>query len=46
MAVVVSLIGTRGDPQGLEPTALALQSAGADVYLSNAAAARAATATW
>lgn len=43
VAVVVSLIGTRGDPQGLESTATALQSAGADVYLSNAAAARAAT---
>jgi len=43
VAVVVSLIGTRGDPQGLGPTATQLQSAGADVYLSNAAAARAAT---
>jgi FdrA protein len=43
VAVVVSLIGTRGDPQGLEPTAVALQSAGADVYLSNAVAARVAT---
>jgi FdrA protein len=43
VAVVVSLIGTRGDPQGLEPTAKQLQSAGADVYLSNAVAARAAT---
>ena len=43
VAVVVSLIGTQGDPQGLEPTARQLQSAGADVYLSNAAAARAAT---
>ena len=43
VAVVVSLIGTRGDPQGLEPTAEQLQSAGADVYLSNAAAARVAT---
>jgi FdrA protein len=40
VAVVVSLIGTSGDPQGLEKTALALQSAGASVYLSNAAAAR------
>ena len=43
VAVVVSLIGTRGDPQGLEQTAKQLQSAGADVYLSNAAAARVAT---
>jgi len=43
VAVVVSLIGTDGDPQGLEPTARQLQSAGADVYLSNAVAARAAT---
>jgi FdrA protein len=40
VAVVVSLIGTSGDPQGLEKTALALQSAGASVYLSNATAAR------
>lgn len=44
VAVVVSLIGTRGDPQGLEATATQLQSAGADAYLSNAAAARAAAA--
>jgi len=43
VAVVVSLIGTKGDPQGLEPTARQLQSAGADVYLSNADAARVAT---
>jgi FdrA protein len=43
VAVVVSLIGTRGDPQGLEATARQLQAAGADVYLSNADAARAAT---
>ena len=42
VAVVVSLIGTSGDPQGLESTARELQSAGASVYLSNAAAARAA----
>jgi FdrA protein len=42
VAVVVSLVGTSGDPQGLQPTALALQAAGASVYLSNAAAARAA----
>jgi FdrA protein len=43
VAVVVSLIGTRGDPQGFEATATQLQAAGADVYLSNADAARAAT---
>jgi len=43
VAVVVSLIGTRGDTQGLEQTAKQLQSAGADVYLSNAAAASVAT---
>jgi FdrA protein len=43
VAVVVSLIGTTGDPQGLEKTAQELQAAGASVYLSNAAAARAAT---
>jgi FdrA protein len=42
VAVVVSLVGTSGDPQGLEPTALELQDAGASVYLSNATAARAA----
>ncbi len=42
VAVVVSLIGTSGDPQGLDSTALELQAAGASVYLSNAAAARAA----
>jgi FdrA protein len=40
VAVIVSLIGTSGDPQGLEKTASELQSAGASVYLSNAAAAR------
>ncbi len=40
VAVVVSLIGTSGDPQGLEETARTLQAAGASVYLSNAAAAR------
>ncbi len=43
IAVVVSLIGTQGDPQGLEPTAKQLQAAGADVYVSNADAARVAT---
>jgi FdrA protein len=39
-AVVVSLCGTSGDPQGLERQAQALQAAGASVHLSNAAAAR------
>ena len=43
VAVVVSLIGTRGDPQGLDATAKQLQSAGADVFLSNAVAAHVAT---
>jgi FdrA protein len=39
-AVVVSLCGTRGDPQDRERQALALNEAGASVWLSNAAAAR------
>jgi FdrA protein len=39
-AVVVSLIGTRSDPQGLDRQAAALQTAGAHVFGSNAAAAR------
>ncbi|MEA2010571.1 MAG: FdrA family protein, partial [Actinomycetota bacterium] len=38
-AVVVSLCGTRGDPQGRDAQARALNDAGASVYLSNAAAA-------
>jgi FdrA protein len=42
LAVVVSLCGSRGDPQGRDPTAKALAAAGASVHLSNAAAARAA----
>jgi FdrA protein len=42
LPVVVSLTGTRGDPQGLERTAEALAAAGAVVHLSNAAATRAA----
>ena len=42
LSVVVSLCGTSGDPQGLDRQATALQAAGASVYLSNAAAARAA----
>lgn len=44
LGVVVSLTGTRGDPQGLDRQAEALRAAGADVHLSNAAAARAAAA--
>ncbi len=39
-AVVVSLAGTRGDPQGRDRQATALNEAGASVWLSNAAAAR------
>jgi FdrA protein len=44
LAVVVSLCGTEGDPQGLQRQANALVDAGAAVYLSNATAARAAVA--
>lgn len=44
LAVVVSLCGTAGDPQGLSRQAEALQAAGASVHLSNAAAAREAVA--
>jgi FdrA protein len=44
LAVVVSLCGTADDPQGLDRQAEALVAAGASVYLSNAAAARAAVA--
>ena len=40
VAVVVSLIGAGSDPQGLALQAAALQAAGADVFASNAAAAR------
>jgi FdrA protein len=40
VAVVVSLIGAKSDPQGLARQAAALQAAGADVFASNAAAAR------
>lgn len=40
--VVVSLVGTRDDPQGLERQAEAFAAAGAVVHLSNAAATRAA----
>jgi FdrA protein len=44
LAVVVSLTGTSGDPQGLAATAQAAADAGASVHLSNAMAARAAVA--
>jgi FdrA protein len=44
LAVVVSLIGARGDPQDRDATARALAAAGASVHSSNAAAARAAAA--
>jgi FdrA protein len=40
LAVVIALIGTAGDPQGLERQAEALRDAGASVHLSNAHAAR------
>jgi len=40
VAVVVSLVGAASDPQGLGRQAAALQAAGADVFASNAAAAR------
>ena len=40
LAVVVALVGTAADPQGLVRQAEALQSEGASVHLSNAAAAR------
>jgi FdrA protein len=40
LPVVVALIGTRDDPQGLERQADALHAAGADVHLSNAEATR------
>jgi FdrA protein len=44
LPVVVSMTGTRRDPQGLERTARALADAGAWVFLSNAAATRKAVA--
>jgi FdrA protein len=44
LAVVVSLVGSVGDPQGRDSTAEALAAAGASVHLSNAAATRAAVA--
>lgn len=40
LAVVIALIGTSGDPQGLREQAEALCAAGASVHLSNAAATR------
>ena len=40
VAVVVSLVGAASDPQGLLRQAAVLQAAGADVFASNAAAAR------
>jgi FdrA protein len=42
LAVVVSLCGTAGDPQGLQAQAAELSQAGAAVHRSNATAARAA----
>ncbi len=44
LAVVVSLCGTGGDPQGTERQAAELAAAGAGVHRSNAGAARAAVA--
>lgn len=44
LAVVVSLCGAAGDPQGREAQAIALHVAGASVYLSNAEAVAAALA--
>ncbi len=44
LAVVVCLVGSSSDPQGLERTATALAAAGASVHLSNADAARTAAA--
>jgi FdrA protein len=40
VAVVVALVGTEGDPQGLRAQAARLNAAGAAVFTSNAAAAR------
>ncbi|HLR94002.1 MAG TPA: hypothetical protein VK053_05730 [Jiangellaceae bacterium] len=44
LSVVISLVGTGDDPQGLERQAKALHAAGASVHLSNADAARTAVA--
>ena len=38
--VVVTLLGTRGDPQGRNDQAMSLAAAGAQVFLSNADATR------
>jgi FdrA protein len=38
--VVIALVGTEGDPQGLRRQAEALHQAGASVFTSNAQAAR------
>jgi FdrA protein len=43
IACVVSLCGSRGDPQGRDDQARRLAEAGAEVHVSNAAAARSAT---
>jgi FdrA protein len=40
VGVVVTLVGTSSDPQGLDSQARTLAAAGADVHLSNASAAR------
>lgn len=40
LPVVVALVGVEGDPQGLDRSARVLAAAGAEVYLSNAAATR------
>lgn len=42
--MVVSLVGTGSDPQGLQRCAEALTAVGAEVFTSNAAATRAALA--
>ena len=42
--VVVAVVGTAADPQGLDRQVAALVDAGAEVHLSNAAAARRAAA--
>ncbi|MDQ3464056.1 MAG: hypothetical protein M3500_04990, partial [Actinomycetota bacterium] len=44
LAVIVSLCGTEADPQSWSAQAARLGEAGAEVYLSNAAAARRAVA--
>jgi FdrA protein len=44
LLVVVSVVGTKGDPQGLDGQRAALRAAGAEVLPSNARAARFAAA--